>query len=474
MYRAAPLHVPAPNDTGRLFLLMLLSITTTHRPATGLGHLLMKHTEKCQSFPLAFGEAHVFYPEASDERCTANLLLDLDPVSLVRGRSKNSEGPLAAYVNDRPYVASSFLSVAIRKVYGTAMKGRSKARPELVEQNLPLEVGLATLPSRGGTELIGELFSPLGYAVEAESLPLDETFPAWGDSPYYRVTLRNELRLAELLNYLYVLLPVLDDDKHYWVGDDEIEKLLAAGSGWLDQHPNKELIARRYLKHRRPLFSEALERLAEDEANPETAESAGEQKEEALEKPLSLNATRVEAVVETLRAAGAKRIVDVGCGDGKLLAALVEATGFERVHGMDVSIRALERAAKRLQLDRMPERKRNRIELFQGSLTYRDTRLADHDASCAVEVIEHIESSRLGAFEQGPVRARASLAGRRDDAQRRVQRPLRRPRRRRLPPRRSPLRMDAYRVRAVGDRCCGSQRLQRPFLWNRPRRPQHR
>src|SRR5713226_5643929 len=98
---------------------MLLTITNTHPTATDLGYLLHKNPARTQSFPLAAGQAHVFYPEASAERCTAALLLDLDPVALVRGSggSRDEGGPIDQYVNDRPYTASSFLSVAIAEAF---------------------------------------------------------------------------------------------------------------------------------------------------------------------------------------------------------------------------------------------------------------------------------------------------------------------------------------------------------------------
>ena len=87
---------------------MLLTISTTAFPATDLGFLLHKHPARVQEVELSFGKAHVFYPEASAERCTAAFLLEVDPVGLVRGRG-NGDGTLDAYVNDRPYVASSFM-----------------------------------------------------------------------------------------------------------------------------------------------------------------------------------------------------------------------------------------------------------------------------------------------------------------------------------------------------------------------------
>jgi 3' terminal RNA ribose 2'-O-methyltransferase Hen1 len=226
---------------------MLLTITTTHRPATDLGYLLHKHPARFQSYDLSFGTAHVFYPEASDDRCRACLLLDVDPVGIVRGKGR-AEGLLDQYVNDRPYVASSFLSVAISQVFGSALQGQCKDRPELVDSPLPLEARLDVLPVRGGERFLRAVFEPLGYAVEALRHPLDEKFPAWGEGPYFSVTIRKQARLSELLTHLYVLVPVFDNAKHYFVGDDELEKLLARGSGWLATHPEREEITRRYLK----------------------------------------------------------------------------------------------------------------------------------------------------------------------------------------------------------------------------------
>src|SRR3990172_6749955 len=177
---------------------MLLTLTTTARPATDLGYLLNKTPARAQSYDLAFGRAHVFYPEASEDRCTAALLLDVDPVGLVRGRSgpAGDGGALEQYVNDRPYVASSFLSVAIAQVFGTAMSGRSKERPELTRLTLPFEVRVSVLPCRGGEPFLRKLFEPLGYSLTAVQHPLDETVPEWGPSRYLTVTLRGEQRLA--------------------------------------------------------------------------------------------------------------------------------------------------------------------------------------------------------------------------------------------------------------------------------------
>jgi 3' terminal RNA ribose 2'-O-methyltransferase Hen1 len=378
---------------------MLLTLTLTRPPATDLGHLLHKHPERLQSFSLPFGQAHVFYPEANEECCTAALMLEVDPVGLIRRGVRFPR--LDQYVNDRPYVASSFLSVAIARVYNTALGGRSKERPELVEQPLPLRARIAALPCAGGEGLLRRLFEPLGYAVHAIDHPLDEQFPEWGESRYFTVELECEMRLRELLAHLYVLVPVLDAEKHYWVGEDEVEKLLRRGEGWLASHPERELIVNRYLKYRRSLTSEALAKLLEDEeVDPDRELETRALEEEAVEEPLRLNEKRLGAVVSVLKARGAKRVLDLGCGSGKLVQALMKEPEFADIVGVDISHRALESAASRLKLERLAPRQRERVHLFQTALTYRDKRLAGFDAAAVVEVIEHLDRPRLHAFER--------------------------------------------------------------------------
>ncbi len=380
---------------------MLLKISTTYSPATDLGYLLHKHPERMQSFGLPFGQAHVFYPEARVENCTAALLLDVDPIGLVRRpHGQFAENfALAQYVSDRPYVASSFLSVAIARVFSSALSGKCKDRPQLAETVIPLKAELSILPCRGGEKLLRRLFEPLGYTVTAEQHSLDPHFPDWGQSRYWTVTLENTCRLSELLTHLYVLMPVLDDEKHYWVGEAEIEKLLKHGNDWLAEHPEQESIAHRYLKHQRRLTREALAQLREEDIQ-ETDEATQAQEETEVEGQIGLNQLRLAAVIEALKQSGAKRVLDLGCGEGKLLRKLLAEKQFEEIVGMDVSHRALRIAQERLHYDRLPEKQQKRIRLFQGSLGYRDKRLAGYDAAAVVEVIEHLDLPRLATFER--------------------------------------------------------------------------
>jgi 3' terminal RNA ribose 2'-O-methyltransferase Hen1 len=381
---------------------MLLRLTGTFSPATDLGYLLHKNPARPQSFDLAFGRAHVFYPEASADRCTAALMLDIDSIGLVRGRhAGGGDGTLHEYVNDRPYVASSFLSVAIGRVFSSAMSGKCVDRPELAAAQIPLEARLPVVPCTGGEQFLRRLFEPLGYELDAAPLPLDEDNPQWGASRYFTVTIRATVRLSDLLTHLYVLLPVLDNEKHYYVGNDEVDKLLNRREGWLKDHPAREVITRRYLKHRRALARIALERLLAEEAPAsDEAEEAHAEEEGELEQRVGLNEQRIAAVLQSLKSSGAKRVLDLGCGEGKLLRSLLGEKSFAEIVGLDVSHRALEIASARLRMEQMPEKQRQRIKLLHGSLMYRDRRLQGFDAAAVVEVIEHLDAPRLAAFER--------------------------------------------------------------------------
>ncbi len=380
---------------------MLLTITTTRAPATDLGYLLHKHPDRLQSFAVSAGEAHVFYPEATPERCTAALLLEVDPVALVRGpagkSTKNSDTALAQYVNDRPYAASSMLAVAIKEAFRTALTGRCDARPDLAAARIPLTIRVPALRCRGGARLADSVFAPLGWSVDARSQPLQ---PAeWGDSAYLDLRLTGEFRLADVLNHLYVLLPVLDDAKHYWVSTEEVDKLIRAGGDWLAGHPEKELITRRYLSHQHKLTRSALARLAEaDDTEPEELDNAVDEAGSEEHKPLAVQ--RREAILAVLREIGARRVGDLGCGAGALTRDLLADKQIEHVTAVDVSARALQLAARQLKLDQMPDNKRERLTIFQSSLTYRDDRLAGLDAAVLMEVIEHVDPEWLPALER--------------------------------------------------------------------------
>ncbi|MFD6953200.1 3' terminal RNA ribose 2'-O-methyltransferase Hen1 [Nocardiopsis sp. TSRI0078] len=443
---------------------MLLTITTTASPATDLGFLLHKHPDRAQSFEQSFGTAHVFYPEATEERCTAALLLDVDAQALLRTRTSVStpDFALSQYVNDRPYATSSLFAVALGRVLRSALRGRCGQRPELARTPIPLELRMPAVPCRAGADRVRALFEPLGWTVEAEPVPLDPGLPGWGDSHYLSLTLTGTLRLSEALSHLYVLLPAMDGGKHYWVDRSEVDKLLragglaagaaggdgsaetseaaeaaeadrdggeedagpGAGAGWLAGHPERAWITRRYLNRRDGYVRTALARLAEAEgvAEGEDGDDPGVEEASAAppreERGPSLAEQRAGAVMAVLRSESATSVIDLGCGSGRLLERLVTEPSLERITGVDVSAVSLERAHRRVCRGCDPggrERHRPlfthtrgergggvaaRPELLVGSVVYRDRRFEGYDAAVLMEVVEHLDPSRLPAMEE--------------------------------------------------------------------------
>jgi 3' terminal RNA ribose 2'-O-methyltransferase Hen1 len=382
---------------------VLLTLSTTHQPATDLGYLLFKHPDRVQEFKQSFGTVTVFYPEASDERCTVAVLLEIDPVRLARSAGKGTpDFSLAQYVNDRSYAASSMLGVGVADVFSTARSGRGDSRQVVADSEIPLEITIPVLPCRGGPDIARRIFEPLGWHVDAHQIPLDDRFPEWGGSRYVQLRLTGTLRLADALNQLHVLLPVMDEAKHYWQGDDEVDKLLRSGEGWLAAHPDAELITRRYLGRRSSLARAALARLAElgDDVAEAFEPAEDEEAEQPVERRVSLNIQRHNAVLAALLELQARSVIDLGCGPGAFLDQLVREPSFTKITGVDVSTRSLQIAARRLHLDRLSERQAERIDLFQGALTYEDARFAGFDAAVLMEVIEHIDPPRLAAFER--------------------------------------------------------------------------
>lgn len=381
---------------------MLFTITYEGENTQELGFLLHKNPERPQQFELSYGKAYVFYPEVSDERTTAALLLDIDPLDLARGKVGSREGGLFDYVNDRPYASTSFMSNAIVRIFGTAMNGRCDNRQELANTPLKLTATLSSLKDNGDEELAKELFEPLGYDVKTSRTTLDEEFPEWGASPYIDLTVSGTVKLSELLEHFYVLIPVFDRQKHYYISKDEIDKLISHGEGWLAEHPYKEKITRRYFNSRKSYARQALDILLGDEEGISEADNEQENSENAETKEVRspLNTQRLEAVKNAVLASGASSVIDLGCGECRLTSKLLGEQQLKRVTACDVSSSVLEKAVQRLHLDRMQPYRKNKLTLMQASLTYRDKRFEGYDCACVVEVIEHIEPMRISAFER--------------------------------------------------------------------------
>ncbi len=388
---------------------MQLSITTTHKPATDLSYLLHKNPDKVQTFDITGGKAYVFYPETTDEKCTATMILNIDTLEMIKNQKKSmSDFALKGYVNDRPFVASSFLSSAISSIYSSALNGNSKEKSEVVNKKIPLEVFISVINVSGGENLIKRFFEPLGYEIKIEKYELNENFKSWGESNYFSLTLKNIITLKELLTHLYILIPVFDNEKHYWVSTKDVDILLKKGEGWLENHPEKEFITKRYFKNIKSLSNlynkKSIDDIEESQKNVDSEENNENEFEEInqiiKETKIKLDKQRLNYVYEKLIESGMKSIIDMGCGEGKLLKLLITNKQFEKIAGTDVSFNNLLKAKERLNFEEMSQKFKERIELFQSSLTYKDKRFSNYESCAIVEVIEHIDVERLESFEK--------------------------------------------------------------------------
>ncbi|MDF2577543.1 MAG: 3 terminal ribose 2-O-methyltransferase Hen1 [Chlamydiales bacterium] len=380
---------------------MTFTITTHYHPATDLGYLLHKHPEKLHQKKFAFGTAYLFYTKAAEDLCSVTLLLDIDPLELSKWNRKSgfsAQPELELYVNDRPYTANSFLSVVMKKMFSTAMSGHCDTKSDLVQQKLPLSVTIPVIACNGREKVIKSLFEPLGYQAKITHLPLDSQFTSWENSSYYRLDLEVTTTVCDLLNQLYIFIPILDNSKHYWIDLPEVDKLLEKGGSWLNSHPHRELIVTRYLKYRKLLVQKALSLINQEEFIDQGVENLPV--EEILEHKLSLHEIRLTTVKKVLLEKGARKILDLGCGEGRLVELLLKEAQIEEILGVDVSYRALQIAQQRLKLDELTHHLRQKINLHQSSLAYYDKKLKGFDAAAVVEVIEHLEPFQLATFSK--------------------------------------------------------------------------
>ena len=372
---------------------MLLSITTTHTPATDLGYLLHKHPDKIQNFEITGGTAYVMYPEATEERCTCALIVDIDPIALVRGKpgSKNA-GLVRDYVNDRPYTANSITASAMSDVFRSALNGRCVAREALVQTPIDLKASIASVRLSAGVERIERLWSALGYDTTVE--PLDGNAE---EAKYGKITIASSKHtLAQMLSQMSVLIPAIDGRKHHFVSASDIEVLVRRGQDWLGEHPDREWVSRRFLNRQQTLAEAALERLVPEEADEDS--ETGEARAQSHTLRVPLQKARIEAVRARLLERGATRIVDVGCGEGDLIRALVKEPQVVEVIGVDASTTALERAERRVR--RLPEQHKNKMKFVHAPAGAIDERWSQCDAIAVVETIEHIDPENWEPVER--------------------------------------------------------------------------
>ncbi|MCL1839207.1 MAG: 3' terminal RNA ribose 2'-O-methyltransferase Hen1 [Propionibacteriaceae bacterium] len=359
-----------------------------------LSYLLFKHPDRVQEFNLGYAKATLWFPHAQPGRYQVALLVDIDSVALAKSkRFQRRDHELGTYINDRPYAASSLLSVAIARVFGSALKGQEPAeRPHAAQAPRHLTIQLPSVrlqlakfsAATAPTDLIVELFEPLGWEVKVKTTPREDSLTA-------TVILEGVMTLSSALASLYVLLPVLDRSKHYWVDETEITKLLRYGESWLPQHPRRDYITGQYLAQQRDLIAGANQLLDE-------ARGYADEPEPHSVQPPRLAKARIAAIIAALKASGAKKVLDLGCGEGRLILEMAKDSYFTQVVGADVSTSALKRAER--SLAQLAPRQSERVKLIQASATYQDARFANFDAIVLAEVIEHLDPNRLYGLEK--------------------------------------------------------------------------
>lgn len=362
---------------------MLLTLRVTGPHAADLQVLLDKSPDKLHSTSLPLGVVHVFFPEASPDAATVALLVNVDAVAW----SSNESPAGFALAN------AATLSAAIAHVFSMALAARSPARPDLVTAMLPIEVRLSSFAVSRGTDDARALFAPLGYDVEVTEDALVESSTTQEHLVRHSVRLTKLAPLYEVLSHMYVLGPIVDDHAADPVLTAEREALLLHAEGAARGHPLAERITQAYAMRRTSETSAAVERLlvADSLGAPTNAD--------ATNVPTLLDDARIDAIVYELREVAAQSVVDLGCGDGKLLARLVREKALTRIVGLDVSYRLLDAASARMKLDRRGTKKSERLELLHGSLFYADSRLRGFDAAVLADVLQHVAADRLGDIE---------------------------------------------------------------------------
>lgn len=377
---------------------MLLTIRYEGENSNVFSYLLHKQPERVQTFSLPFGKAHLFYTENLEEKSTIALLLDVDSNDLMSKKMLDKRDPyMDPYINDRPYVASSLLSAAMAKVFCSALGGNDKVYPELVNQKHSFTVSVSVIRSRGGEQNIRQIFEPLGYEVEIKGQLLDDQFPEWGESPYYHLVLRGSVRLKDLLTQLYICLPALDRWKHYFVSENELQKLLQKGGDWLPTHPMRDFIIKGYLSHQKNLAKKAIHLLKDgSRIIPNPKQKKIETKFSVTKPKISNKYTeiKIKSVIKKIKELGVTKIIDLGCGNGKLIKQLVKNQKLTVIKGMDHSNRSLKEARDRLNL---PAQKQ--VRLFLGSLLYQDPRTKGMDLAILLEIMDHVDEESLPFLE---------------------------------------------------------------------------
>ncbi|MCM3572375.1 3' terminal RNA ribose 2'-O-methyltransferase Hen1 [Mesobacillus subterraneus] len=363
---------------------MQLTIRAVGENVQVISHLLAKNPNNLYERNQKGHAVRLFFSSFTEREVEATVFVAPDSLELVKNQGNQYD--ITHYINDREFAVSSIFISLIRTALGTALNGQPKEEYiKWVKHPFDLELSFGPVASGLSDHQIVDLFEPLGFNVSINRPQIEYNFNLKSKSSVRFITLKGRTPLQMALRQIFVLIPVLDNYKHYFIDEKEIEKLERYGEGWLDDHPQKSFILKKALRFKN--VYELVEGQEKDTAAPEM-------------RKIRLNDMRYEKIVDTVNGFENKEsIVDLGSGEGKLSTRLGFIPGVKEILAVEpseeASIRAMERFAQ-------AEGKDYFIKPTQlwGSLFYYDERLKGKDVIILCEVIEHIDEERLSKVFQ--------------------------------------------------------------------------
>ncbi|MGE6488602.1 3' terminal RNA ribose 2'-O-methyltransferase Hen1 [Paenisporosarcina sp. NPDC076898] len=358
---------------------MQLSIQASGDNVQAISYLLSKNPNNLYERNHKGHLVRLFYSKFTETELEVTIFVTPDPIELVKNNSNSYD--ITHYINDREFAVSSIFCSFIRSALGTALNGQPKEE-HLMWVNHPFSFNFEFGPvvSSLSDEKLMNLFEPIGYEVTINRPEIEYSFPIKTKSSARYLSIKGMKTLQEGLRHLFVLIPVIDNYKHYFIDEKEIEKLERYGEGWLDQHPLRDLIYRQALRFKE-IYS-LVENSSKDEKKVEPV------------KKVRLNELRYEKIVNTVSQMKPRSVIDFGSGEGKLSVQLGFVEGITEILAVEPSEAASLKALERF--NKVKNKEKFVIpELLWGSLFYYDERLKDKDVIILCEVIEHIDETRL-------------------------------------------------------------------------------
>ncbi|WP_407270561.1 3' terminal RNA ribose 2'-O-methyltransferase Hen1 [Radiobacillus sp. PE A8.2] len=356
---------------------MQLTIHATGENVQVLSFLLAKNPTNLYERESKGHLVRMFYSKFMPSEVEATIFVTPDSIELVK--NNNNAYDITHYINDREFAVSSIFTSLIRSALATALNGNTKEEYQAwVKHCFPFTFGFGPVSTDLSDEQITNLFEPLGYEIDIEKRELDYDFSLKTTNHVRYINIHGTTTLQTGLRQLFVLIPVLDNYKHYYIDEKEIDKLQRYGEGWLDQHPSKDMIIRRALRFKE-LYSQLEDKVEQQETTPK----------------VRLNELRYQKIAETVQQlTDRKSIVDFGSGEGKLAYKLGFVSGVEEILAVEPSETATTRAIARFEHGESEVGFVSPTPVW-GSLYYFDQRLVNKDVIILCEVIEHIDEYRL-------------------------------------------------------------------------------